>query len=250
MLGHMPKHADIEQALTGAIAEAAARATEAAAVAHTTTAMAAAVLNGHGYSDRSIASVLNVSRNRIRDLINSATPNRHQGWAREWIDEIWAQAQQSASPWQLDDTLHFSCNIMESNEIPMIPNAHLTELSTLDTTGAQFINRATGDKLLVYSRQRWEGSPIEGAAPVTWDHRGWYVIERRDADGTSTPFDPQTDLGLPDGAQYFGRGWKKGHRVRRDGDAFDAIIRAIQQKYSILPPATEVRMSLSFSANG
>lgn len=73
----------------------------------------------------------------------------------------------------------------------------------LDAPGAQFRNIVTGEGILMYSLQRWRGTPAVDTSTgelSDWDHRGRYIVELCAANGRPLPDAPGA-VG-PDGRRY------------------------------------------------
>jgi hypothetical protein len=158
-----------------------------------------------------------------------------------WIDDMYSSAQATApSPWrQITQGLGLSKDVMRANNIaaqsPM-------PVESLSTCGAQFDNTDTGERILSYSLQRWNGTPTVNAVTgelAGFDHRGGYTIELWSGSGTRCEM-PTEIFGISANATYFGSGWDESARRQTADDAFERIVAAIRRHYRIWPTCVGV----------
>jgi hypothetical protein len=117
------------------------------------------------------------------------------------------------------------------------PGAPPVTRGYLDTSGAQFRNVQTGERILVYSLQRWRGAPEFDSATGDlsgWDHRGRYRVELCAANSRPAVM-PLELVGLAAKATCFGSGWADPTRRRSDGEAFRRIVAALRRHCGIWP---------------
>jgi len=188
-----------------------------------------------GLSDSAIGAFLGVSRNRVADLIRGIQYGGEPSWAAEWVNEVWAAARYASSPWLEESGVPalLSHHIVERYQIPV--SSSLIPLHKLDTEAAEFTHRHSGEKIIVYSLQRWKGTPTRVGDPLSWDHKGHYVIEFVSGSGERGTVAPSA-LGLSEDAVHFGKGFNTASRRRRDSDAFETIVESVRRTYRILPP--------------
>jgi len=94
-----------------------------------------------------------------------------------------------------------------------------------DTFAAEFTNVMTGEKVLVYTVERWNGGPGK-------DGRGRYRSVRVDESGHHLPQSP-VDYGLGADADRFGSGLP----APSDFSVFDSLVEAIEVRLGVVPDA-------------
>ncbi|MFI6432890.1 hypothetical protein [Rhodococcus oryzae] len=179
--------------------------------------------------------VLRKIRSRNLDQYTVVPSGKSEKTDLDAVSEMWAAAELTASVWSHSEFTGLSRALMIQHGIP-IP-ASLTDIG-LDTSAAEFVNHVTGERILVYSLERWCGAlrpePPAADGMDRWDYRGTYRVERVSPDGQRTPID-LTTLGLPAGVERFGGGWSP--PAHADHDAFERICDAIRVTYNIIPDA-------------
>lgn len=207
-------------------------------------------LREQGLSDRQIAAALEVSRNRLDKLISrgrafvlgadiSDAMENDDRWKSRWLKDILGSvADNGPSPWR-HAPAQLSSDLVAANGITLPAGV---EFDRLDTPAAQFDNVVTGERVLLYTLQRWNGSRLVNSVTgeiVGAGGRGVYRIELRAANGARCELSPElVELG-PD-AVYFGEGWDDPARKQSCDDACEAIETAIRRHYRIWPNWTEV----------
>ncbi|MBC2644311.1 MULTISPECIES: hypothetical protein [unclassified Rhodococcus (in: high G+C Gram-positive bacteria)] len=248
----------VRDAMRGAVSEARRRARQATEVDHQVRDKAVGVLVTGGMSvgkarravgmtrrERAHASaqmagaVLRRWAERVRGTkygVNSPMgpeDRRHLLAVHGALEEIWTVASATTSQWHSEDGLH-SDLVISRNGCP-VPDDR--QNLRMDTAAAEFTNVVTGEKVLVYSFERWNGGP--GA-----DGRGTYRILRIDGNGNQILQSP-ADYGLGENAGRFGGGWSP--PAPGDNSVFEALVSAIQTQLAIVPdaigatPASELR---------
>lgn len=116
-----------------------------------------------------------------------------------------------------------------------IPAVHCGEdVNTLDTDAAEFVHQHSGEKVIIYSTQLWNGTPtVSAGQPVHWDHKGRYRIEFISAAGERGTINP-ADLGLTAADTEFDTSTPK--RRGNHAATFNRILTAARRTYAILPP--------------
>lgn len=148
------------------------------------------------------------------------------------LEEIWTVASATTSPWHREG---LESNLVIARHGCPVPDDR-RDLRQ-DTPAAEFTNVVTGEKVLVYSFERWNGGPDK-------DGRGTYRILRIDKDGNQTPQSPVA-YGLAQNADRFGGGWSPA--APGDHSIFETLVAAIQTQLAIVPdaigatPASELR---------
>lgn len=191
-----------------------------------------------GFSDHYIARELGHPRAELRTYAKAVRqlPPYTQGAAtpaaRSQPELLWHAARYAASMWIESETITSSRDVIIANNIDDIE--YPLPVTTLDTDGAEFVHQRTGEKLIIYSPQRWKGTPtvIDGR-PTSWDHQGRYRIEFISAAGERGALAPSL-LGLtPEDTQF-----DTSHPRRRDDHdlTFARIVTALRRAHAILPP--------------
>ena len=140
--------------------------------------------------------------------------------ARSQPEMLW----HAASSWIESETITSSRDVSIANNIGDIE--YPLPVATRDTDGAEFVHQRTGEKLIIYSPQRWNGTPtVVDGRPTSWDHQGHYRIEFISAAGERGAMAPNL-LGLTPEDTHF-----KTRDARRRDD-HDALRRA----HAILAP--------------
>lgn len=237
-------------AARAAVDEARRRADDAAMVVTAVIGASAFALREQGLSDRQIAAALEVSRNRLDKLISLARAftlgagivdaiDNEDRWKSRWLTEILGSvADNGPSPWRHAPS-QMSSDVVAGNAIALPEGVRVGQL---DTPGAQFDNVATGERVLVYTLQRWNGSRLVNQMTgeiVGADGRGVYRIELRAANGARCDLSPEF-VDLDPDAVYFGEAWDAPSRNRSCDDACEAIQAAIRRHYRIWPNWTDV----------
>jgi hypothetical protein len=234
-------HGDMLAAGRVALAEARRRADRAAEIVQIVAGLLASGLREQGHSDRAIGAALQISRNRVSELVDrapvvklSVPVDADDDWVGDWIEDIYGRASAAGPSTWVQDRPYLSGHVVLDNAIP-VP-APLTD-ADLDTSGAQFRNADTGERILVYSLQRWRGTPefaADTGEHTDWDHRGHYSVELRAANGRRRAMPPEM-LGLTVDATCFGSGWEEPGRRQSDGAAFRRIVAAVRRRYGVWP---------------
>ncbi|UQX13523.1 hypothetical protein [Candidatus Mycobacterium methanotrophicum] len=220
-------------AVHAAAADAQRRREEAELVEREILGLAYLAMRRHGFSDHYAASQLG---HRPTELKSYAKAIRwftlEHNVSRSQIEQLWRTARLAASTWFESETITSSRDVIFNNNIDDID--YPLPVSTLDTDGAEFVHQRTGEKLLVYCPQRWNGTPTQSDGQhVRWDHKGRYRIEFISAAGERGTLAPAT-LGLTEADTQFDTSTPK-----RRGDhatTFARIITAIRRTHAILPP--------------
>lgn len=230
-----------------AIDDARHRANEAVQIVEAVIGGCAYALREQGFSDRRIAAEFGVSRNRLDKLVSRgmgviAAFNLADGfndahedrWRSRWIGDILTSvADRGPSPWRQAPYL-LSSDLMEANGIA-IPES--IRGRNLDTSAAQFDNTTTGERVLVYTMHRWNGTRLINSVTgrvAGADGRGVYRIELRAPNGARCELSPEF-LGLDHSALFFGTGWDEPERRRTDTEAFEIAQAAIRRHYRVWP---------------
>ncbi len=240
-MGSVDDRGDMLAAAQVALAEARQRADHAAAIVRTVAGLLAAGLREQGHSDRAIGAALQISRNRVGELIAAAPwvklgahTDTDNDWIVDWIEDIYSRAATAAGSTWVQDGPQLSGQVVEENRIAVPPPLSVADL---DTSGAQFRNVDTGERILVYSLQRWRGMPQFDSATgdlSAWDHRGYYSVELCAAGGHRAAM-PLELLALTSDALCFGSGWLEPARRQSEGAAFRRIVVALRRHYGIWP---------------
>ncbi|MFD7011174.1 hypothetical protein [Rhodococcus jostii] len=252
----------VRDAMRGAVAEARRRARWATEVNHEVRDKALGVLVANGMSMRQARRAVGLGRReriqasaqmvgaalrrwveqveyRVRGPESGLMPptapdvlERHHA-VSDAIQEIWMVASATPSPWHCERAL-LSQEVIARNRCP-VPEDR-ADLSH-DTFAAEFTNVMTGEKVLVYTVERWNGGPGK-------DGRGRYRIVRVDESGKPIPQSP-VDYGLSADADRFGSGWP----APSDSSVLDTLIEAIEVHLGVVPdavyatPASELRVT-------
>ena len=237
-------------AARSAVDEARRRAEDAAQIVTAVIGASAFALREQGLSDRQIAAALEVSRNRLDTLISSAwgiifgtdvadAIENADRWKSRWLTEILGSAANNGpSPWRQAPS-QLSSDLVAANTIALPAGI---EVGRLDTPAAQFDNTATGERVLVYTLERWNGTLVVNSVTgeiVGTDGKGMYRVELRALNGARCELSPEL-VELDPNTVYFGEGWDDPARNRSCDAACEAIQAAIRRHYRIWPNWTEV----------
>ena len=237
-------------AARSAVDEARRRADDAAVIVTAVIGASAFALREQGLSDRQIAASLRVSRNRLDKLISHARGiifgtdvsdaiENADRWKSRWLTDILGAAASSGpSPWRQAPS-QLSSDVVATNSIALPAGI---EAGRLDTPAAQFDNTATGERVLVYTLERWNGIRVVNAVTgeiVGTDGRGSYRIELRALNGARCELSPEF-VDLDPNSVYFGDRWDDPSRNRSCDEACEAIQAAIRRHYRIWPNWIEV----------
>ncbi|WP_100514278.1 hypothetical protein [Mycobacteroides abscessus] len=200
----------------------------------------AAALQEHCVDGADIATATGLLPERVNELASarfSAVPKTYaEQWVNDWVSATYRAAiSQSGALWTQSPDIYLSEQIVSANNIA-VPAP--LRASMLDTPAAQFINSETAERILVYSLQRWKGSPHIAAdsAQYEWDNRGQYLVEIT-AHGHGRQPLPVSVLGIAPAQTYFGDGWQDPEHNRSDSEAFEYITAQLRRHYGIWPPA-------------
>ncbi|MFD4182164.1 hypothetical protein [Rhodococcus sp. NPDC058514] len=200
---------------------------------------AIAVMRAEGLSDRKIAAELDVSKSSIRAMASGPEiDDKSVGGQVETLRYgVWADvAGMAGQHFIIEDDQLLSHERMVLHGIDMELRSS-TDLA--DTAAREYQQVTTGQRVLIYSQERWKGRP-DPDSEDGWDRRGRYLIERcpgleegRCAE-RHTPF-PLSELGLRDGDDLFGTGWP----VRRPTahQVWKLLTAAIEETYEIFDPS-------------
>lgn len=199
-----------------------------------------AALHEHDISSADIATATGISDQRVNELAAtrlSTVPKLYaEQWVNDWITATYRAAiNQSGAPWTQSPDIHLSEQIVATNNITVPAPLRAT---MLDTPAAQYINSETAERILVYSLQRWKGTPHISAdsTQYEWDNRGQYLIEIAAQSHGRQPL-PVSVLGIAPAQTYFGEGWQEPERNRSDSEAFEHITGQLRRHYGIWPAA-------------
>lgn len=181
--------------MIGALDDARARVEVAAHVERVVAGKVIGVLRAYGRSDRHIATVLGVSRNRLELLVRQCDLPLEQDWAGEWVDSIWAAVRVELGSWvrgpgtaQRRKAVGGSGRRNETNsaERPWPPCAF------------EYRNIGNGDRILVYRDERPDTGPRgEPACHVPTEN---VVVLYLTRDGERRLLS-MSEIGLPEGDQ-------------------------------------------------
>ncbi|OOK65201.1 hypothetical protein BZL29_7835 [Mycobacterium kansasii] len=225
------------------ITEARRRETFAKTVTYIVAGTLARGLRDQCLSDRDIAEILTVSRNRIGHLVQVGiaptvgagiriSDNRATFAAA--VAEIYGPVGHTGPGW-VQTRKARSGHICAENNVP-IPRSYYAP-AALDSYGAQFDNQHTGERILVYSLERYNGQPLFDAEGryVKNDNRGEYCIDFCASTGARQPL-PLEILGLTPADVRFGSGWPDPPTNSDDDtDVFRKVTSAVRRHYGIWP---------------
>ncbi|MGC0362259.1 hypothetical protein ABH922_000243 [Rhodococcus sp. 27YEA15] len=182
-----------------------------------------------GSSDRAIAKIFAVSRNRIPELARlDGLPA--EPWARDLVRARWREAQLAASPWTENPEIGRCGELLELNGIAARGEHHDR---MLDTSAAEFVHQHTGEKILLYVSHRVERI-ADGEAGRSCTLYGRYVVEHVEPSGPRTLCE-LGDFALPPDAGHFESCRERPTDRGSAQAAFTTVGRAIRRKYRILP---------------
>lgn len=200
-----------------------------------------------GVSRNLVGELIGLSRNPIDELIKtgiwtrlfSEVPFGH--FDEYWqlvsaVQEIFGPIEQGTTGWVHTRTGR-SGRILESNDIP-VPRTYRHEPGGLDTDAAQFDNRESGERILVYSLERHHGKVLfddEMQATGQRDHRGEYRIELLSPASGARQQLPLELLDVPASDLRFGQGWPERAERNDPDDAFRNAIAAVRRHFGIWP---------------
>lgn len=222
-------------AVTTAVAQARHNRQEAEQSEHDVIGLAFLTMRQLGFSDHYIARELGHPRAELRAYAKAVRqlPSHIQDAttpaARSQPELLWHAARCAASTWIESETITSSRDVIIANNIDDIE--YPLPVATLDTDGAEFVHQRTGEKLIIYSPQRWKGTPtVVDGRPTSWDHQGHYRIEFISAAGERGAMAP-TLLGLTPEDTHFNARRRDDHDV-----TFARIVTALRRAHAILPP--------------
>ncbi|WP_027502533.1 helix-turn-helix domain-containing protein [Rhodococcus sp. UNC363MFTsu5.1] len=199
---------------------------------------AIAVMRAEGLSDRRIAAELDVSKSSIRamaigpDVDESAAGQIEALRFGVWVDV----AGMSGQHFIIEDDQLVSHERMALHGIGI---ELLRSAGLADTAAREYLHVTTGQRILVYSQERWKGRPDE-AAEDGWDKRGRYRIERCPGLEEGRCADSHTplllgEIGLREGDDLFGNGWP-GRRPTAH-QVWKLLTAAIEETFEIFDPS-------------
>lgn len=222
-------------AAAGASADAAAR--HACAVTDQLLGLSAVSLRQQGYTDPFIANRLKVDPARLaaaaRQVGVLIAPEDEL--LRVEVERRWDHARREL-PWYQDDRVVYSRDAVRLYDIDATASRPLS-VEALDLPAAEFVNNRTGERLIVYSLQRWKGLPdprSQPGAPV-WSRRGRFNLQCVTPAGERMGVSVEDWLDLPAGSAVFSADGEQPHTSGSD-DVFDRIGVALRRKYGALPP--------------
>lgn len=224
-------------AVTAAVAQARQTRLEAGQSEHDVVGLAFLTMRQLGFSDHYIARELGHPKAELRAYAKAVRqlPSNNEDTTPASLSQpqlLWHAARHAASTWVESETITSSRDVIIANNIDDIE--YPLPVSTLDTNGAEFVHQRTGEKLIIYSPQRWKGTPtVVDDRPTDWDHQGRYHIEFISAAGERGALAP-TLLGLTPEDTHF----DTSHARRRDDHdvTFTRLVTALRRAHAILPP--------------
>lgn len=237
-LGVVPTHSFRVDVAVSAVAAARVRSSVADLAQRKVAAGAIALMRAEGLSDRKIAAELGVSKSSIRAMsADPAVDPARQSDVARLAHEIWVDMADLAGE-------RF---VVEGDDIPSFERmtAHGIELAfpaslgRADTTSREYVQMATGERILVFSQARWNGFP-DAAAKLGWDHRGSYMVHHcpglsSDGCADSHRVVPLSELGLDDDSAVYGTGWKS--RKPTAHQVWKLITAAIEEHFEVFDPS-------------
>lgn len=195
--------------------------------------MSTLALRELGFTDAHIAQQFGCSAKTISTCARGIDfwMDRHTGRYREICDH-WDRARRNASPWYQVDSVSESCDVVTRHSIET-PDWPL-RIEALDLPAVEIVHQRSGERIVVYSLQRWKGTPCPTATnPVAWDMVGSYQIEFISAAGERGSISPEL-LDLPT-TRFAGD--EPSRRRGRDGyGVYHQILLAMRRRYGVLPP--------------
>jgi hypothetical protein len=160
------------------------------------------VLREQGFTDAFIAQhlgsepkALSESMGAVRTLPITLTGLPDNGPQREVV-QLWDAARQAASPWLQVEDVAYSHQVVQRHAIDASPWP--LSVGVLDLLAREFVHQHSGEALILYSLQRWKGTPryLPSGQPE-WDLTGRYNIEFVTVAGDRGTVRPEA-LGLSD----------------------------------------------------
>jgi len=222
-------------AAAGASADAAAR--DACVVAEQLLGLSAVSLRQQGYTDPFIAHRLNVDPARLAAAARQvrALIAPEDELLRIDVEQRWEHARRELA-WYQDDRVVYSRDAVRLFGIDATASQPLS-VDALDLPAAEFVNTRTGERLIVYSLQRWKGLPdprSQPGAPV-WSRRGHFSLECVTPAGERMVVSVGDWLDLPADSAAFSAHGEQPDTLGSD-EVFDRIVVAFRRKYGALPP--------------
>ncbi|OHT73356.1 hypothetical protein BKG67_04925 [Mycobacteroides chelonae] len=205
-------------------------------------------LKEQGLTDKAVAEVLGVSRNRISEIVAEGMYLTAFDGVRIDDDaqrrEITTEVLQLYRPIATQPTgwvqvrAPRSGRLLEANGI-QLPRMYQEIPGELDTEAAEFVNRDSGERILVYSLERHHGTVLYDSDGkfIDYDFKGEYHIDLCSPTGGRQPL-PLALLGIDQSDLKFGKGWTDLPRHRVEDDAFANAVGAVRRYYGIWPVAS------------
>jgi hypothetical protein len=235
--------APVIEAVRAGVDDARRRAQRAETVRRDVLGLSALALRQHGFSHANIADHLGARRALVAECARGVRPHigpNDDEALRTDVEAVWNAIRKAASPWLQTDAVSTSRDVVRINDID-IGDSPLP-VSELNTSGAEFVHQTSGEKIVVYSLQRWKGAPIVHDGDITdWDRVGHYNVEFVAAAGERRPMNPAR-FGLTAGALTFVGRISVRPPDQDDNVAFKRIVLALRRTYGAFPPYVETAL--------
>lgn len=143
------------------------------------------------------------------------------------VKQRWDQARQALT-WVQEERAQYSRDIVRLYDIDAVESRPLS-VDAMDLPAAEFVNRETSERFLVYSLQRWKGVPTR--TPGVWSGRGSFTLDFLTPAGERMTVPAQDWLGLdPTATEFTADAGNSG-----SDEAFDRIVVAFRRRYGALP---------------
>jgi hypothetical protein len=199
--------------------------------------MSALVLREQGFTDSYIAERLGMRPIDIAECTRLVRPRIGPDCAdpiRDEIEDLWRGIGRFASQWVQVDCVTLSREVVRRNGID-IGDSPLS-VGDLDTSGAEFVHQGSSEKIILYSLQRWNGTPVIANGQFAgWDNVGQYNVEFVSTTGERGTFDLPS-LGLSPDVVSFSGDLTGRTGTQTVGDAFERIVLGIRRTYGVVPP--------------
>lgn len=195
--------------------------------------MSTLALRELGFTDAHIAREFGCSAQTLNTCVKGIDFWLDERAARyREIRDRWDRARRNASPWYQLDSVSESCDVVTRHNIET-PDWPL-RIEALDLPAAEIVHQRSGERIVVYSLQRWKGTPCPTATdPVAWDMVGRYHIEFISAAGERGSINPEL-LDLP--TTRFAGNEPSRSRGSDGYGVFHQILLAIRRRHGVLPP--------------